>query len=153
VFGFQKNASVCGGTERSRKLVGSLYHIRIEVEELKCVLDLTRRRCRPSPRYWKGHKASRVWNRTCHPDLSGGWSHGYERPWFVVPGIGTIHGLCASSQASAICARLIFFCLAISPSTSNGPEVTETNIDFFTSNRTISSHSQIFLELTLIAAH
>ena len=40
---------------------------------------------------------------------------------FVVPGIGTIHGLCASSQASAICAGVIFFCLAISPSTSTRP--------------------------------
>jgi transposase len=29
-------------------------------EELKCVLDLTQRRCKPSSRYWKGYKASRV---------------------------------------------------------------------------------------------
>jgi hypothetical protein len=28
---------------------------------------------------------------------------------FVVPGIGTIHGFCASSQASAICAGVAFF--------------------------------------------
>jgi hypothetical protein len=27
----------------------------------------------------------------------------------VVPGIGTIHGFCASSQASAICAGVAFF--------------------------------------------
>ena len=28
-----------------------------------------------------------------------------------MPGIGTIHGFCASSQASAICAGVAFFCL------------------------------------------
>ena len=28
----------------------------------------------------------------------------------VVPGIGTIHGFCASSQASAICAGVAPFC-------------------------------------------
>ena len=32
---------------------------------------------------------------------------------FVVPGIGTIHGFCASSQASAICAGVACFCSAI----------------------------------------
>ncbi len=30
----------------------------------------------------------------------------------VVPGIGTIHGFCASSQASAIWAGVAFFCSA-----------------------------------------
>ena len=34
-----------------------------------------------------------------------------SRRHFVVPGIGTIHGFCASSQASAICAGVAFFCL------------------------------------------
>src|SRR6266699_6100750 len=33
----------------------------------------------------------------------------------VVPGIGTIHGFCASSHASAICAGVAFFCSAILP--------------------------------------
>ena len=42
-------------------------------------------------------------------------------PGFVVPGIGTIDGLCASSQASAICAGVISLRLAISPSTSTRP--------------------------------
>ena len=28
----------------------------LEAEELKCVLDLTRRRCKPSSRSWKGYK-------------------------------------------------------------------------------------------------
>ena len=37
---------------------------------------------------------------------------------FVVPGIGTIHGFWASSQASAIWAGVAFFRLAISPSRS-----------------------------------
>ena len=37
---------------------------------------------------------------------------------FVVPGIGTIHGFCASSQASAICAGVAFFRAAIVPSRS-----------------------------------
>ena len=37
---------------------------------------------------------------------------------FVVPGIGTIHGFCASSQASAICAGVAFFAAAIWPSRS-----------------------------------
>ena len=37
---------------------------------------------------------------------------------FVVPGIGTIHGFCASSQASAIWAGVAFFRAAISPSRS-----------------------------------
>jgi hypothetical protein len=37
---------------------------------------------------------------------------------FVVPGIGTIQGFCASSQASAICAGVIRLRAAISPSRS-----------------------------------
>src|SRR5208283_2907230 len=37
---------------------------------------------------------------------------------FVVPGIGTIHGFCASNQAIAICADVAFFCPAMLPSTS-----------------------------------
>ena len=37
---------------------------------------------------------------------------------FVVPGIGTIHGFWASSQASAIWAGVACFCAAISPSRS-----------------------------------
>ena len=37
---------------------------------------------------------------------------------FVVPGIGTIHGFCASSQASAIWAGVACFRAAISPSRS-----------------------------------
>ena len=42
-----------------------------------------------------------------------------SRRWsFVVPGIGTIHGLCASSQASAICAGVAPFRPAISLSRS-----------------------------------
>ena len=37
-----------------------------------------------------------------------------SRRWsFVVPGMGTIHGFCASSQASAICAGVAFFCCAM----------------------------------------
>src|SRR5271157_5134841 len=36
----------------------------------------------------------------------------------VVPGIGTIHGFWASTQASAICAGVAFFCAAILPSRS-----------------------------------
>ena len=36
----------------------------------------------------------------------------------MVPGIGTIQGFCASSQASAICAGVAFFRAAISPSRS-----------------------------------
>jgi len=32
---------------------------------------------------------------------------------FVVPGIGAIHGFCASSQASAICADVAFFLATI----------------------------------------
>src|SRR6202051_3998137 len=51
----------------------------VEAEELKCVLDLTRLRCKQSSRSWKRHKASRVWNRTCDTDLPGCWSHGYEK--------------------------------------------------------------------------
>jgi len=31
----------------------------------------------------------------------------------VVPGIGTIHGFCASSHASATCAGVAFFLVAI----------------------------------------
>ena len=31
---------------------------------------------------------------------------------FVVPGMGTIHGFCASSQAIAIWAGVAFFCFA-----------------------------------------
>src|SRR5580658_575263 len=38
-----------------------------------------------------------------------------RRDNLVVPGIGTIHGFCASSQASAICAGVAPFCLAILP--------------------------------------
>jgi len=34
---------------------------------------------------------------------------------FVVPGIGAIHGLWASTHASAICAGVAFFCAANSP--------------------------------------
>jgi hypothetical protein len=37
---------------------------------------------------------------------------------FVVPGIGTIHGFCASSHASAICAGVAFFCSAMRVSSS-----------------------------------
>ena len=37
---------------------------------------------------------------------------------FVVPGMGTIHGFCASSQASAICAGVAFFRAAMSRSRS-----------------------------------
>src|ERR1700739_4291317 len=37
---------------------------------------------------------------------------------FVVPGIGTIHGFCASSHASAIWAGVAFFLFAILPSRS-----------------------------------
>jgi len=51
----------------------------LEAEELKCVLDLTRLRCKQSSRYWKGYKANRVWNRTCDTNLPGCWSHGYEK--------------------------------------------------------------------------
>jgi len=40
------------------------------------------------------------------------------RPSFVVPGIGTIHGFWASSQASAICAGVASFRSAISRSRS-----------------------------------
>ena len=36
-----------------------------------------------------------------------------RRSSLVVPGIGTIHGFCASSQASAICAGVAFFRSAI----------------------------------------
>lgn len=32
---------------------------------------------------------------------------------FVVPGIGTIHGFCASNHASAICAGVAFFSVAM----------------------------------------
>ena len=42
----------------------------------------------------------------------------FEPVQLVVPGIGTIHGFCASSQASAICAGVTFFTAAISPSRS-----------------------------------
>src|SRR5439155_515396 len=38
-----------------------------------------------------------------------------RRDNLVVPGIGTIHGFCASSHASAICAGVAFFCSAILP--------------------------------------
>src|ERR1700681_247793 len=62
-----------GGKQRARQIP------RLVAEELKCVLDLTRRRCKQSSRSWKGHKASRVWNRTCDTDLPGCWSHGYEK--------------------------------------------------------------------------
>src|SRR5258705_2890556 len=41
-----------------------------------------------------------------------------RRDNLVVPGIGTIHGFCASSHASAICAGVAFFCSAILPSRS-----------------------------------
>ena len=41
-----------------------------------------------------------------------------SRLTLVVPGIGTIQGFCASSQASAICAGVAPLLLAISPSTS-----------------------------------
>jgi hypothetical protein len=37
---------------------------------------------------------------------------------FVVPGIGTIHGFCASSQASATCAAAAPFRCVIVPSRS-----------------------------------
>ena len=37
-----------------------------------------------------------------------------SRSSFVVPGIGTIHGFCASSHASAICAGVAFFRAPIS---------------------------------------
>src|SRR6266567_4651678 len=37
---------------------------------------------------------------------------------FVVPGIGIIHGFCASNQANAICAVVAFFICAILPSKS-----------------------------------
>src|SRR6266700_7267792 len=41
-----------------------------------------------------------------------------RRASFVVPGIGTIHGFCASSQASAICAGVVFFRVAMVRSAS-----------------------------------
>ena len=41
-----------------------------------------------------------------------------SRDSFVVPGIGTIHGLWASSQASATCARVALFRSAIARSRS-----------------------------------
>src|SRR5438093_8498633 len=44
-----------------------------------------------------------------------------RRAGFVVPGIGTIHGFWASSQASAIWAGVARFCAAIVPSRSTKP--------------------------------
>ncbi len=41
----------------------------------------------------------------------------------VVPGIGTIHGFCASSQPSAICAEVACLAAAIDPSRSTKPLV------------------------------
>src|SRR5688572_2740671 len=36
-----------------------------------------------------------------------------NRSSLVVPGIGTIHGLCDNNHARAICAGVLFFCFAI----------------------------------------
>ena len=41
---------------------------------------------------------------------------------FVVPGIGTIQGFWASSQASAICAGVAFFRFAMPPSNRPAPD-------------------------------
>jgi hypothetical protein len=41
---------------------------------------------------------------------------------FVVPGIGTIHGFCASSHASAICAGVAFFAFRFWPADQSAPD-------------------------------
>src|SRR4029077_14248380 len=57
-------------------------------------------------------KSSRVSSISTAPIFSS------SRFSFVVPGIGTIQGFCSSNHASAICAGVAFFRLAISPNKS-----------------------------------